>query len=812
MRKKLLGLTVLFSMVAGMVWAQDRNCHTMDVLQEKAEKDPNLLQRMSSIEQQTRAYINRVRQGRAVTGVITIPVVVHVIYNNSSENISAAQIQSQIDVLNEDYRKLNSDVSQAPSEFAPLASDIELEFVLADTDPNGNPTSGITRKSSNRSSWGTNDAMKSPSQGGVAPWDASRYLNMWVCNIGGGILGYAQFPGGSLSTDGVVMSPQYFGSSDKGSGFYLSAPFDKGRTATHEVGHWLNLRHIWGDGGCSVDDFVSDTPVSGNPNYGCPNYPTNSCSQAGNDMTMNYMDYVDDECMYMFTTGQRTRMRALFDTGGFREGFVDGDGGGGDPGEVTYCTSQGNSVADEWIANVTVGSLNNSTGANGGYADFTSTNVDLALGQTYNVSLSPDYAGTVYNEYWRIWIDFNEDGDFTDANELVFDAGSVSNTTVTGTLSIPASVAEGTTRMRVSMKYNGAPTSCETFSYGEVEDYAVTIVSGGSTPTCDAPTGFSTSGVTTSSFTLNWGTVSGASEYDVQVRTAGSSSWNSYIASSNSLTLNSATAGTTYEWRVRTVCSSSNSAYSAIQTVTTEDETAVEYCTSQGNTTQDEWIEQVTFGSINNTSGSDGGYADYTNLSTSVNKGSSYTITIVPEWSGTTYREAYNVWVDWNQDGDFSDAGEAVYSRSRTTAGSVSGSFTVPSSAQNGATRMRVTMKYNANASPCETFTYGEVEDYTINVSGSARTAAASFKVDEISAFPNPVQTGETTLRFNVQEKMDVEISVYNVMGGRVLHKSLQQVEGTHDESLDLSMLKSGMYHVFVEANGLKEGIKLIKE
>lgn len=719
MKQKLLAIALLFSWAVFSAKAQDRTCHTMDVFEQQVAKNPSLLSKMSTIEARTQAFIKRsASQRSAVNGVITIPVVVHVIYSNSNENISAAQIQSQIDVLNEDYRRLNSDAGLVPNEFASVASDIEVEFVLASTDPNGNPSSGITRKSSTRTSWGTNDAMKSPSQGGVAPWDASRYLNMWVCNIGGGILGYAQFPGGSLSTDGVVMSPQYFGSSDKGTGFYLSAPFDKGRTATHEVGHWLNLRHIWGDGNCNADDFVSDTPVSGNPNYGCPNYPTNSCSAAGNDMTMNYMDYVDDACMYMFSAGQRSRMRALFDTGGFREGFVN-DGGGDNPGTPGYCASKGSSVADEWIANVSVGDLNQSTGANGGYADFTATSVNLEAGSTTNISLSPGFSGTAYNEYWRIWIDLNKDGDFSDAGELVFDAGALSSSTVSGVFSIPAGTSEGSTIMRVSMKYNGASTPCETFSYGEVEDYTVNITTG-STPT---PT----------------------------------------------------------------------------------------YCSSTGNSVADEWIQRVRLGSIDNTSGANGGYADFTSQSTTVAKGGSYTITINPAWSGTTYSEAYNVWIDWNQDGDFSDSGEAVYTRSRTTVNSISGTIAVPESALSGNTRMRITMKYNANASSCETFSYGEVEDYTINVSGTARTDKSNFAVQDVTIFPNPAQT-QAVVRFNTEQATDVTISTYDAVGRQLNYKTVTEIKGTHDETLELSNLKSGIYYVFVEAAGKRQSYKLVKQ
>ena len=156
--------------------------------------------------------------------------------------------------------------------------------------------------------------MKFSSQGGIDATDSSNFLNIWVCEIGGGILGYAQFPGGSPATDGVVIGTNYFGETVAG-GIY-----GKGRTATHEVGHWLNLRHIWGDGRCRQDDFVADTPSSDAPNYNCPAYPTVNCQSA--DMTMNYMDYVQDDCMYMFSNGQNDRMRALFVPGGAREGLV----------------------------------------------------------------------------------------------------------------------------------------------------------------------------------------------------------------------------------------------------------------------------------------------------------------------------------------------------------------------------------------------------------------------------------------------------------------------------------------------------------
>lgn len=300
------------------MFAQQRNCGAMENLEYRMEKDDKVRMTMENVEKQTRAFLQDPE--RVVNGTVTIPTVVHVIYSNSNENISDAQIFSQMQVLNEDFRRMNADADGTWSQ----AADSEIEFCLASVDPNGNATNGITRKSSSTTSWGTNDAMKFASNGGVDAWPTGDYLNMWVCNIGGGILGYAQFPGGSSATDGVVMGPQYFGNTG-----YVSAPFDLGRTTTHEVGHWLNLRHIWGDGNCNADDFVTDTPTSDAANYGCA---TGHVSCSSTDMVQNYMDYSDDACMNLYTEGQKVRMRALFDTGGFRASLLNSGGcGGGGP-------------------------------------------------------------------------------------------------------------------------------------------------------------------------------------------------------------------------------------------------------------------------------------------------------------------------------------------------------------------------------------------------------------------------------------------------------------------------------------------------
>lgn len=285
---------------------QSRNCSTMEVLDRLMKEDPDYQERLNQIELQVQDYLKSNPERDNL--IINIPVVVHVVYRTTAQNISTSQIQSQINVLNADFRKLNSDVSGVPQAFAGLATDCQINFCLATRDPNGAVTTGITRTKTTKTSFSTNDYVKKTSRGGKDPWPASSYLNIWVCNLSGGVLGYAQFPGGSATTDGVVIGYKYFGTT--GAATY---PFNLGRTATHEVGHWLNLRHIWGDDGtgCTGSDLVSDTPNQGGYNFGCPSFPKVSCSNGPNgDLFMNYMDYTDDRCMFMFTTGQSGRMNA----------------------------------------------------------------------------------------------------------------------------------------------------------------------------------------------------------------------------------------------------------------------------------------------------------------------------------------------------------------------------------------------------------------------------------------------------------------------------------------------------------------------
>jgi hypothetical protein len=292
-----------------------RTCGTMEEHRRLLSVDPNYARMRDLIEIEALA----VRTGARTVqrpGITRIPVVVHIVWNTAAQNLSDAQITSQMDVLNRDFRRTNPDVNGTPAVFLPLTADARIEFFLATVDPNGNPTTGITRTQTAAASFAqAGNPIKSAATGGADPWPSDTYLNMWVgprlTSPQGDLLGYAQFPGGPAATDGVVILHSAFGTIGT-----AAPPFHLGRTATHEIGHWLNLNHIWGDDGtgCSGTDNVDDTPNQGGFNSGIPNFPRVSCNNGPNgDMFMNYMDYTDDAGMFMFTAGQVQRMQACLD-------------------------------------------------------------------------------------------------------------------------------------------------------------------------------------------------------------------------------------------------------------------------------------------------------------------------------------------------------------------------------------------------------------------------------------------------------------------------------------------------------------------
>lgn len=313
-------LLVLFSLYSFQLNAQNNfgsppetvhvaePCTFDQLYKQSVAEDPTFLSRQASIEHNIQQWIALQGPHRSARSIITIPVVVHLIFLDSADNLSDAQVHSQIDVLNKDFRRLNSDASQTSYLFQGIAADCEIEFCLASIDTAGNPTSGITRTHTNIPLIGNSQHYYRTSSGGQNIWDRDRYLNFWVCDMHSFVNGFARPPGSAAHFDGIVVNKGIFGTIGS-----LSNTFNKGRTATHEVGHWLGLIHIWGqNNGCSSDDNVADTPIQVFEYYGCPSYPQWSCNSI--DMHMNYMDYSNGNCKNTFTEGQKMRMLATLNT------------------------------------------------------------------------------------------------------------------------------------------------------------------------------------------------------------------------------------------------------------------------------------------------------------------------------------------------------------------------------------------------------------------------------------------------------------------------------------------------------------------
>jgi hypothetical protein len=614
-------LIALLGLSATGLFAQEvyRDCGVMEVDARLRLEDPEYAARQQAIEEFTANYIaNHAGETRTV---VTIPVVVHVVYNNATENISDAQVLSQIDVLNADFRRTNADASSTLATFVGVAADTEIEFCMATVDPSGNPTTGITRTSTTKTSFTTDDKVKYTSQGGKDIWDRNDYLNIWVCDLGSGLLGYAQFPGGAAATDGVVCDYAYFGTTGT-----ATAPFDLGRTATHEVGHWLNLRHIWGDGGCAVDDFCADTPSSDGPNYGC-NLSTISCSTL--DMVQNYMDYTDDACMNLFTEDQKDRMQAIFAAGGSRNSITTSDACGG----------------------------------------------------------------------------------------------------------------------------------------------------GGGGATCDVPGSRTTTGITSSQATLNWGAVAGATSYNARGRQVGTATWTTASVAGTSVNFTGLTASTTYEWQVETVCSGGvTSGYSASTNFTT--------LSAGGGTCTD-------FGESNNTKAT----------SKVISAGTTYNALIASSTDKDWYKfttTSPNTKIKVTLTSLPADYDVKLYQNS-----------TVKGLSENAGTADETIIWNTTTAGTRYIQVYGwdgafnasDCYDMLVQVSSSSwRTDGSEMIIDEqwnnaiVGIFPNPAKDIATINYFSVQEDMNVVVSVFDILGNRVMNTSASVTSGENLIDLDVNNLSSGMY------------------
>jgi hypothetical protein len=314
MRKIFLGWIGLY--ITSFVFAQ-RECRTFEYGQQLFQKNSVFQTQREKADQ----FVSHQQSSRILTDAgrtITIPVVVHVLYHYPAENISDDLVKSQITALNRDFRKQNPDTIKIPVVFKELAADCGIQFQLATVDPRGRATSGVVHKYTPITKWKMDYKIKASSEMGDDGWDPKNYLNIWVGSLEQ-FLGYSSMPGDPADRDGVVISYTAFGT--KSTGIYRL-----GRTAVHETGHWLGLRHLWGDEDCG-DDGVDDTPQQATFTNGCPSSIRISCNNGPNgDMYMDYMDFTNDDCLVMFTRGQKQKMRALFEPDGPRNSILSSAG------------------------------------------------------------------------------------------------------------------------------------------------------------------------------------------------------------------------------------------------------------------------------------------------------------------------------------------------------------------------------------------------------------------------------------------------------------------------------------------------------
>ncbi len=460
---------------------------------------------------------------------------------------------------------------------------------------------------------------------------------------------------------------------------------------------------------------------------------------------------------------------------------------------INYCSSSGSNTSTEWIKTVSLGTFSNTSGSDGGYGDYTSPSISLESGQAYSLTMTPGFSKKSRREFWRVWIDYNMDGDFTDYGEEVFAANGKKNT-VSGSISIPSGLS-GETRMRVSMKYNATPTSCEDFSYGEVEDY--TLFFGTPVP---LPPIADFSGTPTSV------TVENSVQFtDQSANNPTSWSW-SFVGGtpSTSTAQNpSVTYNTEGSFAVSLIATNDEGS----NTKTVNDYISVisggggTYCESTSGSNALDWISQVDIGAFTNASGASL-YSDNTGMIVGLAPGSSNSVTLTPHFVNKTQREFWRIWIDFNADGDFDDTGEQVFTANNKRS-AVTGTLSIPSDAS-GQTRMRISMKNGGSPSPCETFSNGEVEDYTVDFGNMPASLIIGNNLD-LNIYPNPARD---VLNINlISNNETINIKVYNTLG-RIIEEFNTDAKNAQ---IDLSNYPNGLYYIGADdgkQNTLKKFVK----
>jgi hypothetical protein len=463
--------------------------------------------RMMVMEKKIQAFLYKHQGIVSSQSIVTIPVVFHVVYNTAEQNISDAQIQSQVDALNADFSASNADISNVPPAFQSLIGNAQLQFVLAKRDPGGNAATGITRNYSSVTSFSSNGAVCYTNSGGCDAWPASQYLNIWICNKSGAA-GYSSYPwSGNASTDGVIIGYNFIGTTGT---FTNNWNYQKGRTLTHEIGHWLGLIHIWGDATCG-DDLVGDTPSQSSANGSCPVFPhMSACSpNTDGDMYMNYMDYTNDDCRNMFSVAQAARMNAYLTNS--RPGILTSMGAIA-PGSGSAC----NAPSATNINNIT-------------------SNTAMI---SWNAMGSPGYTVQYKVSSTGVWSSLTSQLNYTTLTDLLpstqYDFQVQSN--CVGGSSVYTAVSSFTT-------------------------LAAVVV-------CNIPAGLFATSIGTGSATFNW-LSTGANNYNVRYKDVNSAIWATITTANTALNVTGLAPSTSYEFQVQSLCSSGASGYSASSGFTT---------------------------------------------------------------------------------------------------------------------------------------------------------------------------------------------------------------------------------------------------
>ena len=708
---------------------------------------PHLSEIRSTIEQHSQAYISRERLSQNRRNVASIPVVFHVVWQDSAQRVPEDRILAQLATINQDFRRLNADTTQTPGGFVPVATDTEIEFCLASVDPDGFPTSGIlyTQTSVNQFTY-TTDEVKFTAQGGSDAWSRDQYLNIWICNLDdAGPAGYAYAPGAPADLDGVVMDYLFIGGPGNS-----PSPDITGRICTHEIGHWLNLKHVWGDGDCTVDDDVADTPPQDGPITGCPSFPQPACDGNPNgSMFMNYMQYTEDTCMNLFTQGQALRMQAVLAQNGPRNSLLSSPGCG----------------------------VSNLCSAPSGL-------------QAINVQDSTiDFA----------WDDASYALQYEIRYRLIGSSSWENDTVSTPFASIGGLDSCETYEAQVRTLCVGEASS----TYGLLQ-YATT---GGCAPGCDLATPLGVD-LTETSATISWSSVPAAIQYQLQIRNLDSLNWTDTLLIDTSFSLTQVPICSDFVYRLQSICQMGVSGFSLPDTFASFCDS---YCLSKGQNAEEAWIESVGLGFPTQKtviSGPNGGNGFFVTDTFEIYKGIPIPLTLTPGYADQTQNVTWTIWIDL--DGDlsfFSSPDEKAFIKLNTSS-PATGSIEIPREAMNGPMRMRVQMKQGGSSLPCDVFPKGEVEDYTLFILG---TVGVEEDLREFfaSLSPNPAEE-QSMLRLHQASPSPLNIALMDVTGRLIRQEELSGATVV-EHPISLSSLPTGIYWVRIRSLERQQILKLFK-